>query len=159
VRQKTFALMTNMDVGEDEQELDDLTRDHAALKAVAQSYLEQTQHQELHGEVRAKEKRLPAEAHRLQTNGVTSPSDESVKEKCQFATELAAEQESRKESVMAVVQAQATAGMSDRGESCKELIASLTGVSHEEVVGLVPELLEELEMARMDGGAKVAIVV
>jgi len=159
VRQKTFALMTSMDVGEDEQELDDLTRDHANLNAVAQSYIEQTQHRELHNEVRANEKRLPAAAHRPQTNGVTSPSDESVKEKYQVAMHLAAEQEGRKESVMAVVHAQATAGMSDKGESCKELIASLTGVSHEDVVGLVPELLEELEMARMDVGGKVGIVV
>lgn len=159
VRQKTFALMTHLDVGEDEQELDDLTRDHEILKAVALSYLEQTQHRELHGEVLAKEKRLPADALRPQTNGITPPSDDSVKEKCRFATELALEQEARKEAVLSVVQAQATAGMSDKGESSKELIASLTGVSLEEVVGLVPELLEELERGRMDGGAKAGVVV
>lgn len=160
VRQKTFTLMTTMHVGEDEQELDDLTCEHVDLRAVALSYLEQTQHRSLHSEVLAKEQRLPAAAYQPQTNGMTSPSEDSVKEKCQLAMELAVQQDARKEWVNAVVHAQATAGMSYRGESCKQLIASLAGVGHDEVVGLVPELLEELEMGRMDGrGAKAGIVV
>ena len=159
VRQKTFALMTNMDVGEDEQELEDLTREYAELKAVAESYLEQSQHKELHAEVRAEEQRLPAEAHHVKSNGISLSSDEVMKEKLEAAMELAAEQEKRRQLVAVVVQAQATAGMSEKGESCKELIASLTGVSKEEVVGLVPELLEELEMARMDGSMKDGIML
>ena len=160
VRQKTFALMTHMDVGEDEHKLQDLTREYEELKAVAESYLEQSQHRGLHGEVRAEEQKLPAEAHRLQSNGVLA-SDESLREKLPIALELAAAQERRKKLVATVVQAQATAGMSENGESCKDLIATLTGVSKEQVVGLVPELLEELEMARMDGGCggKTAIMV
>lgn len=160
IRQRTFALMTNLDVGEDEHELEELRREYKDLKAIAESYLEQAQHRELHAEVRAEEQRLPAEAHRPKVNGVVA-SAESLKEKLHIAKELAAEQQRRKELVKTVVQATATAGMSAKGESCKELIASLTGVSEEEVVGLVPELLEELEMSRMDGagGGKMAVAV
>ena len=159
IRQQTFALMTTLDAGEDEHELEELATEYSELKAISESYLEQSQHRELHAEVRAEEQMLPAEAHRPNlSNGVMSV-DEGLQEKLKVAVELSAEQERRKRLVETVVQAQAEAGMSEKGESCKELIASLTGVAREDVGGLVPELLEELEMARMDGGGKMVAVV
>lgn len=158
VRQKMFALMTTADAEDEEQDHENLVKASNDLKGTSESYLEQSQHRELHGEVRAEEQRLPAEAHRPKSNGVAILSDDSLTEKTQPGTDLALEQKQRDTLVGLVCQAQATAGMSAQGESCKELIATLTGVSQEEVVALVPELLEELEMAKMDGGGKVAIV-
>ncbi len=48
----------------------------------------------------------------------------------------------------------ASAGMSDKGNEFKRLIATAMGVGEEEVEKMVPDLLEELEMSKLeDGGA------
>ena len=157
VRQRTFALMTGMDVGEDEQELEDLKREHKDLQAVTQSFLEQSQHRELHQEIRFGETQLPRSAHRVEINGANNNLPEPVlAEKFIAAHHLAGEQDKRRRMVESVVRAQATAGMSEKGEGCKELIAQLTGVGRDEVGGLVPELLEELEMSKTEGLAGAA---
>ncbi|KAI4207261.1 MAG: hypothetical protein LQ349_009866, partial [Xanthoria aureola] len=49
-----------------------------------------------------------------------------------------------------LVQAQALAGMSEKGEIYKRLIAASVGVSVQEVAELVPDVLRELEVEKGD---------
>ena len=151
-RAKTYALlsMEGLKDGSDDPELEELQREYDSLKAISESYLEQQQHKELHAAVREEESKLPPSAHHAQVNGA-SINESSLQERLQLAWELAAEQEKRQQLVRTVVEAQATAGMSDKGERLKTLIATIIGVPEDEVVGLVPELLEELELNKMDG--------
>lgn len=152
VRAKTFALLSSgeLDDGSDDAELEQLQGEYDTLKATSESYLEQQQHRELHAAVREEDSRLPPSAHHAQTNGATL-GEVALQERLHLAWDLAAEQDKRQRLVKTVVQAQATAGMSEKGERLKTLIATIILVPEDEVVGLVPELLEELELSKMDG--------
>lgn len=151
-RAKTYALLSSggLQDGSDDAELEELQREYDALKAISESYLEQQQHKELHAAVREEDSRLPPSAHHAQVNGA-SLGEIALQERLNLAWDLAAEQEKRQQLVKTVVEAQATAGMSDKGERLKTLIATIIGIPEDEVVGLVPELLEELELSKMDG--------
>ena len=152
VRAKTYALLSieGLNDESDDPELEELVREYDGLKAIAESYLEQQQHKELHAAVREEESKLAPSVRQPQVNGA-SISESELQERLQLAWDLAAEQKKRQQLVRNVVEAQATAGMSDKGERLKTLIATIIGVPEDEVVGLVPELLEELELNKMDG--------
>ena len=151
VRSKTYMLLSRgeLDEGSDDPELDTLQREYDEVKAVSESYLEQEQHEQLHAAVRKEESELPLSAHHAQMNGATL-NEVAIQERLQLAWELAAEQEKRQRLVKTVVEAQANAGMTEKGEQLKTLIATIIDVPDDEVVGLVPELLDELELNKMD---------
>ena len=151
-RAKTFALLSSGELldGSDDAELEELQCEYDTLKATSESYLEQQQHRELHAAVREEDSMLPPSAHHASTNGATL-GEAALQERLQLAWDLAAEQDKRQQLVKTVVQAQATAGMSEKGERLKTLIATIIEVPEDKVVGLVPELLKELELSKMDG--------
>lgn len=125
--------------------------EYAVLERELESLLEQSQHATLHALVRAEEERAPP------TPGVASFSpDDELKEKWAAAHALARQQAVRRQLTSEVVQAQAQAGMSEKGMDYTRLVASAMGVAEEEVEGFVPDILEELELSRgEDGGAVV----
>lgn len=151
VRAKTFALISSgeLDDAGDDADFEELQLEYDGLKSVAESYLEQQQHKELHAAVREEDSKLPPSAHHNQVNGA-SLGEGALQERLELAWELAAEQEKRRQLVKEVVDAQGTAGMTEKGERLKNAIANIIGVSHDEVVGLVPEILEALELNKMD---------
>ncbi|KAA6406559.1 MAG: hypothetical protein FRX48_09614 [Lasallia pustulata] len=118
----------------------------ATLEAELESLLEQSQHATLHALVRAEEDRAPPSAV-----AAFSP-DEELKEKLATAHALAGQQAVRRQLTREVVLAQASAGMSEKGKDYTRLIASAMGVAEEEVEGFVPDILEELELRRMEDG-------
>ena len=151
IRQKTFEITTEDDV--DSDEVRRLVEQSAALTAANESFLEQEQHRILHQEVRAREQNLPPSTLNS-SNGNASPvTDDNSQGKIEAAHALAAEQIRRRELSRQVVQAQAVAGMSENGEAYKRLIASSMNVPAAEVAGLMPEVLEELEMSKGEGTA------
>lgn len=151
VRQQ-IALLTssNGDFEEDDDE-QQLLEEAEALQAINESLLEQHQHQCLHKDVRAEEQNIPPSAHHdlTKSNGEL-PGESELDRKLRAARDLAQMQSQRKLLATAVVQAQATAGMSEKGESYIRLISSATGISTDEVPAMMPELLEELELSKMD---------
>ena len=167
IRQQNFVLMTKED--DDALIVHAQREELAALVRENESLLEQTQHATLHALVRAKESQLPASVyhtpnqtstanhnHNLNLNLNSSAAEETDAEhlntKLDLALALHAEQRSRVALVREVVQNLAAAGMSDKGDEYKKLIASAIGVSEEEVEGMVGDLLEELEMVKGGGG-------
>lgn len=152
VRRETLAFSERShaehDGSDDDQELID---EEIRLKATNESLLEQRQHMSLHQEVRSEEQNLPISAHqdRTKTNGESVDSLE-LERKLQAAQMLAESQNQRRLDVTELVQAQARAGMSEKGETYKRLIASTMVISADEVTNMVPELLEVLETSKMD---------
>lgn len=151
VRQQ-IALLNDSN-GDFEEDDDDqrLLEEAEALRATNESLLEQRQHKSLHKDVRAEEQNLPPSAHhdRTKSNGEL-PDESELGRKVRAARDLAQMQSQRRLLATAVVQAQATAGMSEKGETYKRLISSTMGTSADEVSAMVPELLEVLEMSKMD---------
>ncbi|KAL8769653.1 MAG: hypothetical protein Q9209_004450 [Squamulea sp. 1 TL-2023] len=146
VRQKTMQLTREDTSLGDAEEVKRMQAESDRLTAVCESMLELEQHRNLHNEVSIREQNQAA-----QMNGTTA-ADEDAAAKLQAAHYLATQQARRKELSRGLVQAQAKAGMSDNGELCKRLIASSMGVGVQEVGELVPEVLKELEVGKMDGG-------
>lgn len=151
VRQETIALLTNGN-GDGEDDYDRHLLDEAeALRAANESLLEQNQHKSLHKHVRAEEQNLPPSAHHDSTKSNGEAAYESeLERKTRACRSLADMQSQRRLFVATVVQAQATAGMSEKGETYKRLISSSMGVPADEVTAMIPELLEVLEMSKMD---------
>lgn len=157
VRQATFRHFAQDPADGDDGELHQLEAEYERLQAEAKSFSEQIQHRELHHAVRAEESALPAEAHHRKTNGIVHD-DVELENQCRAGLELAAEQSKRRKLTASVVEAQASAGMSHTGEALKRLVSVTMGVPREDVMELVPELLEELEQSKMDvGGGMVAV--
>lgn len=153
VRQQIALLeSSNGDSEEDDDDEQQLLEEAEALQAINESLLEQHQHQCLHKDVRAEEQNLPPSAHHdlTKSNGEL-PGESELDRKIRAARDLAQMQSQRKSLANAVVQAQATAGMSEKGESYIRLISSATGIPTDEVPAMMPELLEELELSKMDG--------
>ena len=153
VRQATFRHFTDGADRYDEEEEQRFREEEERLKAESASLSEQLQHKELHHAVRSEEQSLPPSAHR-KSNGVLSDEKE-LEEQRAAALELADEQRKRIKLTNAVVQAQAAAGMSQHGEKLKRLVSGTCGVPTDEVPGLVPELLEELQESKMEMGSDV----
>ena len=149
VRQQTNSLLAG-DFGDDDD--DQLLREEAeVLQAVHESLLEQHQHKSLHKDVRTSEQSLPASAHHDRTKSNGDILDESeIERKVRAATSLADMQTQRKLLASTVVRAQATAGMSEKGETYKRLLSSTMGIPLDEVSDMIPELLEVLELSTID---------
>ncbi|KAI4274814.1 MAG: hypothetical protein L6R38_006028 [Xanthoria sp. 2 TBL-2021] len=149
VRQKTAQLTReDMTIG-DEEEAKRLSNEKDHLTAVCESMLELEQYRNLHAEVSVREQQQSQAV--AQMNGTTDDGDATA-DKLQAARTLANEQARRRELSRQLVQAQALAGMSEKGEMYKRLIAASMGVSVQEVADLVPDVLRELEVGKVDGG-------
>ncbi|KAL8869391.1 MAG: hypothetical protein Q9174_004303, partial [Haloplaca sp. 1 TL-2023] len=127
-----------------EMEMRQLSETNAFLVAANESLLEQDQHGLLHSEVAHQESNIPSEIQTRITNGIITSEDE-IATKLETAHALANAQARRRELCKELVLAQAEAGMTEKGELYKRLIAESLNRSPEAVVELVPELLEEFE--------------
>ncbi|KAL9019870.1 MAG: hypothetical protein Q9180_008670 [Flavoplaca navasiana] len=147
VRQKT-AKLTHISIPNEEEETTRLTSEKNHLTAVCESMLELEQYRNLHAEVSAREH------EQSQTvNGTPSSSSASDNDTAKIAAAhaLANEQARRRELSRELVQAQAMAGMSEKGEMYKRLIAASMGVGIQDVAALVPDVLRELEVGSASG--------
>lgn len=115
---------------------------------------EQIQHKELHSIIRGEEQRLPT-AERPPKDAVRKYNDVELEEQKNAALELGGEQIKRRKLTSMLVEAQGAAGMSQHGEKLKNLVSLVCGVPIDEVSGLVPELLEELQESKMELGSEV----
>ncbi|KAI9878056.1 MAG: hypothetical protein M1830_002071 [Pleopsidium flavum] len=145
IRQQTFALMTKE---EDESVITAQREEYAALIRENESLLEQSQHAHLHSLVRAKESRISPPVYH--TCGLGRNTEEEMREKLQLAYALHEEQVTRVALVKEVVQNMASAGMSEKGNDFKKLIASAIDVEEDEVENMIPDLLDELELSKME---------
>ncbi|KAL8875693.1 MAG: hypothetical protein Q9192_009007, partial [Flavoplaca navasiana] len=119
VRQKTATLTaTNLNSSEESSKQLNQEKDH--LTAVCESTLELEQYRNLHAEVAAREH----EQSQSQTPSSSPPSNNNEAAKLAAAHALANEQSRRRELSRELVQAQAMAGMSEKGEMYKRLIAA-----------------------------------
>ncbi|KAI9867998.1 MAG: hypothetical protein M1830_005715, partial [Pleopsidium flavum] len=105
-------------------------------------------HAHLHSLVRAKESRISPPVYH--TCGLGRNTEEEMKEKLQLAYALHEEQVTRVALVKEVVQNMASAGMSEKGNDFKKLIASAIDVEEDEVENMIPDLLDELELSKME---------
>ncbi len=145
VRQKT-ANLTATSLTSSEESTIKLTTEKDHLTAVCESMLELEQYRNLHAEVSARE----LEQSQSQTPSSSSSSSSSDNEAAKLAAAhaLAKEQARRRELSRELVQAQAMAGMSEKGEMYKRLIAASMGVGIQDVAALVPDVLRELEAGK-----------
>ena len=151
VRRESRALMTNGNGDNEDEDDKQLLKDADALILANQSLIEQHQHKSLHKRVRSEERNLHPSAHhdRTKSNGENSDEGE-LERKIRAARSLAEMLVQRRSFVTTVVQAQATAGMTERGELYKRLISSSMGIPADEVTAMIPELLDVLEMSKME---------
>ncbi|KAL8645739.1 MAG: hypothetical protein Q9210_006545 [Variospora velana] len=149
VRQRTFEL--SMEDTADSDEVRRLQEQSTALAAANVSLLEQEQHQILHREIATRERTLPPET--LSTSNGAAADAEETRTRLHAAHALAAEQIRRRDFSREVVAAQALAGMTERGEAYKRLVAASMGVSVEEVPTLIPDIWSELEAGKMEEAA------
>ncbi len=145
VRQQNFIYMTKE---EDDSVTTSQREEYAALLRENESLLEQSQHANLHNLVRAKESRLSPPVYH--TCGLGSDTEEDMKVKLHLALALHEEQVTRVALVKEVVQHMGSAGMSEKGNDFKRLISNAIGVNEDEVEDMIPELLEELELSKME---------
>lgn len=152
VRRETITLLDrSQEEYEDSEDDDKLAEEESVLVTLNESLLEQLQHKSLHQEVRTEEQKLSPSAHHNHGTSHGDMTDEAELEpKLRAALRLAELQAQRRIDAAAVVQAMATAGMSEKGEKYKKLISSTMGISTEEVSAMAPELLEVLEMSKAD---------
>lgn len=154
VRQATFKHFAE---GGDSYEDDEVLRmrdEERQLQAEGESLSEQIQHKELHSIIRGEEQRLPT-AERPPKDAVRKYNDVELEEQKNAALELGGEQIKRRKLTSMLVEAQGAAGMSQHGEKLKNLVSLVCGVPIDEVSGLVPELLEELQESKMELGSEV----
>lgn len=157
VRQAMFAAFSQTSNDTDEQ-VSELEEEARRLKAEGLALSEQMQHREIHQLVRTEEKKVPRELHN-RANVTNNHADHTwMEETWRMALELDSEQQKRRRLTTDVVEAQALAGMSQTGEALKKLVSSSMDIPIDQVTDLVPELLEELEQAKMDVGSTLLAV-
>ena len=132
---------------ESEDELRALADEVARLKGESLALSEQIQHRELQAMVRAEDEKLPPHVWTKERGPLNSA---ELQEKLFAAMELAALQTKRRKLTHVVVDAQASAGMSETGEALKDLVASLMGKPRDQIADWLPGILEELEPSKMD---------
>lgn len=152
-------MMNLLDQTKDSEDEEALAAEEAMLLRESESLMEQNQHKTLHQEIRAEEGRLSPLAHQGHSrsnnnNNGDITDDAELEQKYHAAQRLARDQQERKAAVSAAVQAVATAGMTERGEMYKTLLINTLGISADEVMSIVPEMLEVFEMAKMDAEAE-----
>ncbi|MCJ1374482.1 hypothetical protein MMC20_005714 [Loxospora ochrophaea] len=159
IRQRTLALMATAEASA--SELPALRAHIASLRAHAEAKEETHQQSVLHALVRAEEGKVRADNSKLKSsaaadNNATDGDDENdsvvLQTKLRLACALHAEQVLRRDLTRRVVLARAQAGMSEKGEVYARLTAEAMGVSVAELHDVLPEVLEELEMGRMEEG-------
>ncbi|KAL8677239.1 MAG: hypothetical protein Q9186_006312 [Xanthomendoza sp. 1 TL-2023] len=145
------------------EEIKRLTAEKDRLEQTCESLLELEQHRRLHQEVRIREQNrirmmngdavvvisTAAAAAAAEEGGQEEEEEEEEENgfaKMEAARLLAGEQRRRRELSGRLVQAQGMAGMSERGEEFKRLIACSMGVDVGKVGELVPDVLRELEV-------------
>ena len=129
---------------DDSMETNDLSALQAELDAevkLAQGFEERKQHRAIHQLVRENEEKVKS-----RSNGVCDGVD--LGQTLAIARELLWEQQKRRKLTEEVVQSQADEGMTPCGDLCKQLIAKVLNVPEQDVLGIVPEMLENLEMDR-----------
>lgn len=149
VKQKTakLTMKEDMTINDEEEETKQLTEEKDHLTAICESMLELEQYRNLHAEVSAREHQ---QSQTMNGTSTSSPSDNDTA-KIAAAHALANEQARRRELSRELVQAQAMAGMSEKGEMYKRLIAASMGVPIQDVAALVPDVLRELEVGSAAG--------
>ena len=130
----------------EEEDLTPLRDEMARLVREAEALAEQKQHGVLHALVRAEESQVAASNH---SNGVTN---EDIQAKIRAARALRQEQEKRRGLTREIIRCQGDAGISERGEQLMRLVTAALGVSLQEIPSVLPEVLEELEMAKNERG-------
>jgi transcription factor MBP1 len=134
----------DVDVGADdmkqEEELARLVRDSEALLEVEQR-AEMRRHRAL-----AEQRAMGSSVGESILN--EQPTSDSLRERLQLAIMLHKAQDERQALVRQVVQALSVAGMGERTAEYKRLIVGALGVREEDVEGMVPEILSELEEAQ-----------
>ena len=132
IRQKTFALVAQVEEGDMtgmQEELENLQKEAEALA-------EQKQHSTLHNLVRAEESKAASSSNY---------SDNTIEAKIQAAIGLYQEQMLRRELTREIVRGHAKAGISEKGEQLMKLVTTSLRIAPEDVPGIIPELLETLE--------------
>lgn len=152
VQQATFKQYQDgfNDINEDEENR--MRQEELELIAISESLSEQIQHKDLHQAVRSEEHLLPPTAHR-KSNGVVAENAEFQAQGVK-ALLLASEQNKRRKLTSEIVEAQAAAGMSSHGEKLKRLVGLTCGLPNGDVPTLAPELLDELQQSKMEGGSE-----
>lgn len=150
VRHETFQCFNNgiEDYNEDEERR--MREEEQRLISQSESLSEQIQHKELHHTIRSEEQTLPLSIHN-KANGAVADDAELVAAGS-MALLLSGEQRKRRKLTVEVVEAQGAAGMSLHGEKLKRLVSGTCGVPVEEVPMLAPELLDELQQSKVEGG-------
>lgn len=152
VRQEMMLLLEQTKDSEDDEAL---VTEEAALLAKCESLMEQIQYKTLRQEIEAEENKLSPLA--LQGHSMTNGDDiddAELEQKYRAAQRLARNQQDRRAAVSAAVKAMATAGMTEKGDMYKKMLMNTLGVSADDVMSIVPEMLEMLEMAEMDINAE-----
>ncbi|KAI9760698.1 MAG: hypothetical protein M1835_000119 [Candelina submexicana] len=142
VRQQTILHLTQE---EDELYGNQQQEQHAILIHENESLLEQSQHSDLHLSLHAEESKVPASAYNKQGAAL----EQDLQEKLPLLIQLHQAQTERQALVRQVIQNKASAGTGSRRHDYVRLIASAVGINHEDVENAVPEILQELEDARM----------
>lgn len=148
VRQATFKQFQDGIDDIHENEENRMRQEELELVTMSESLSEQIQHRDLHHAVRSEEHLLPPTAHH-KSNGAVSDTAE-LEQQGFHALLLAEEQKKRRKLTTTIVEAQAAASMSQHGEKLKKLVSLTCGVPADEVPGLAPELLDELQQSKME---------
>lgn len=154
VRQATFKHFAEGGDSYDDDEVLRMREEERHLQAEGESLSEQIQHKELHSIVRGEEQRL-ANAERPPKDVVRKYNDAELEEQRIAALDLGGEQIKRRKLTGVLVEAQGAAGMSQHGEKLKNLVSLVCGVPIDEVPGLAPELLEELQESKIEVGNEI----
>jgi len=158
VRKETLQLSAQADASNEEETTQRLQEEYQAAMREGESYSEQLQHKELHNTVRTEEQTLPPEVHNAKKKNMVM-GDAELEARWRAGLELAVEQNKRRKLTTAVIEAEGSAGMSQTGEALKRLISETMDVPREDVVHMVPDILEELEQSKMDVRMDVAVEV
>ena len=157
VRAATFKHFAEGTDSYNEDEVQRMQEEEMLLRAEGESLSEQMQHKELHGIIRAEEQRLSS-VERPPKDAVRNYSDVEVEEQRKAALELGGEQIKRRKLTSVLVEAQGGAGMSLHGEKLKDLVSLVCGVPVDDVPGLAPELLEELQESKIEAGSELVVM-
>lgn len=152
VRRETMLLLDQTKDSEDDEAL---ALEEATLLSESESLMEQIQHKTLHQEIRTEESKLSPLAHQghSMSNG-DNTDDAELEQKYLAAQRLAQNQQERRAAVGAAVKAMSTAGMTEKGDMYKKLLMNTLGITADDVMVIVPEMLERFDMAKMDADAE-----
>ncbi|KAF2102710.1 apses-domain-containing protein [Rhizodiscina lignyota] len=141
--QRQIAELEAQDQGDEMDEIQD--EELAALIRESEALLELEQRFEMQQLISREEAKIQQQGGTKLADG-GGPGD--LQEKLKLATALYRAQADRKALVQEIVQAQSIAGMGERQAEYKRLITGALGVREEDVEGMLPDILAELEEAK-----------